>query len=178
MKLPVFVGTVTVPPDSWFDSDDTGGSLVTQPKTDRTTTPSREIRMLTPWCGPGATPESTPEALGFFLREDAARRPAYEPDEERAREAYEQARRALGSAKAPVLAGALALRFALLEGRSRRFDAQRRHSLVAADYSEIVCTTLETGRELTVGSLASLMTSSSYLAMVWIGDLAFIATTF
>src|SRR6267154_1615610 len=57
------------------------------------------------------------------------------------------------------------------------FDAQCRHGFLAADYSEIVCTTLETGRELTVGSLASLMTSSSYLAMVCTGDLAFIATT-
>ena len=37
------------------------------------------------------------------------------------------------------------------------FDAQCRHgSVVAADYSEIVCTTLETGRELTVGSFGVL----------------------
>ncbi len=48
------------------------------------------------------------------------------------------------------------------------FDAQRGHRRVelCADYSEIVCTTLETGRELTVGSLASLRTSSSYCGRV------------
>jgi len=44
-------------------------------------------------------------------------------------------------------------------------------------YSEIVCTTLETGRELTVGSLASFKTSSSYRAMVSTGAFAFICTT-
>ena len=44
-------------------------------------------------------------------------------------------------------------------------------------YSEIVCTTLETGLELTVGNLASLRISSSYCASVCTGALAFICTT-
>src|SRR4051794_34438851 len=44
-------------------------------------------------------------------------------------------------------------------------------------YSEIVCTTLETGRELMVGSLASLSSSSSYCGSVCTGALAFICTT-
>ena len=60
------------------------------------------------------------------------------------------------------------------------FDAQRRHGFVRsaeAGYSEIVCTTLETGRELTVGSLASFSRSSSYCGMVCTGALARIATT-
>src|SRR5882757_10918180 len=50
-------------------------------------------------------------------------------------------------------------------------DAQRRHGACRARpiYSEIVCTTLETGRELTVGNLASLRTSSSYCGMVCTG---------
>src|SRR5260221_5696828 len=58
-------------------------------------------------------------------------------------------------------------------------NAQRRHRRVVlpANYSEIVCTTLETGRELTVGSLASFTTSSSYCGRVCTGALAFIATT-
>ena len=45
------------------------------------------------------------------------------------------------------------------EGRAQRCRDRE-------DYSEIVCTTLDTGRELTVGSLASFKTSSSYCAMV------------
>ena len=58
------------------------------------------------------------------------------------------------------------------------FDAQRRHGArVAARYSEIVCTTLDTGRELTVGSFRSLTMSSSYCARVSTGALARIATT-
>src|SRR3954447_14748555 len=44
-------------------------------------------------------------------------------------------------------------------------------------YSEIVCTTLETGRELMVGSLASFSSSSSYCGSVCTGALAFICTT-
>ena len=56
------------------------------------------------------------------------------------------------------------------------FDAQR-HLCVAPRYSEIVCTTLETGRELTVGSFRSLTMSSSYWASVCTGALARIATT-
>src|ERR1700730_10391422 len=55
-------------------------------------------------------------------------------------------------------------------------DAQIRHRCEAG-YSEIVCTTLETGRELTVGSLASLITSSSYCGRVSTGALDRIATT-
>ena len=55
-------------------------------------------------------------------------------------------------------------------------DAQR-HLCVAPRYSEIVCTTLETGRELTVGSFRSLWMSSSYWARVSTGALARIATT-
>ncbi len=55
-------------------------------------------------------------------------------------------------------------------------DAQIRH-LARRIYSEIVCTTLETGRELTVGSLTSLRISSSYCAMVCTGALAIILTT-
>ena len=47
----------------------------------------------------------------------------------------------------------------------------------AIGYSEIVCTTLETGRALTVGSLTSFWSSSSYDAMVCTGALAFICTT-
>src|ERR1700722_4110645 len=46
------------------------------------------------------------------------------------------------------------------------FDAECRHSLLRDNYSEIVCTTLDTGRELTVGSLASFSTSSSYCGRV------------
>ena len=56
-------------------------------------------------------------------------------------------------------------------------DAQIRHRACGEVYSEIVCTTLETGRELTVGNLASLRTSSSYCAMVCTGALAIILTT-
>src|SRR5437899_2978619 len=55
-------------------------------------------------------------------------------------------------------------------------DAQIRHR-ARTIYSEIVCTTLETGRELTVGSLASLTIWSSYCASVCTGSLALIATT-
>ena len=54
-------------------------------------------------------------------------------------------------------------------------DAQRHGD--GGVYSETVVTTLETGRELTVGSLRSLMTSSSYFAMTCTGALARIATT-
>ena len=56
------------------------------------------------------------------------------------------------------------------------FDAQCRHGQRprATVYSEIVCTTLETGRSLTVGNLASLRTSSSYCGSVCTGNLAFI----
>ena len=59
------------------------------------------------------------------------------------------------------------------------FNAERRHGRfhVLAAYSEIVCTTLETGRELTVGSLASFKTSSSYCGRVCTGAFAFICTT-
>ena len=46
------------------------------------------------------------------------------------------------------------------------FDVECRHSVLREDYSEIVCTTLDTGRELTVGSLASFKTSSSYCGRV------------
>ena len=56
------------------------------------------------------------------------------------------------------------------------FDAQT-HGRGDGDYSEIVCTTLETGRELTVGSFRSLTTSSSYWAMVCTGVFDFMATT-
>src|SRR5712672_1198576 len=56
-------------------------------------------------------------------------------------------------------------------------DAQRRHDRAWPLYSEIVCTTLETGRELTVGSLASFSSSSSYCGSVCTGVLAFICTT-
>ena len=56
-------------------------------------------------------------------------------------------------------------------------NTQTRHLCAGQIYSEIVCTTLETGRELTVGSLASLRISSSYCAMVCTGALAFIWTT-
>ena len=57
-------------------------------------------------------------------------------------------------------------------------NVERRHGVFALlAYSEIVCTTLETGRELTVGSLASFKTSSSYRAMVSTGSFAFICTT-
>ena len=44
-------------------------------------------------------------------------------------------------------------------------------------YSEIVWTTLETGRALTVGSLASFVSSSSYFGSVCTGVFARIATT-
>ena len=46
------------------------------------------------------------------------------------------------------------------------FNAESRHCVLCEDYSEIVCTTLDTGRELTVGSLASFNTSSSYCGSV------------
>ena len=58
------------------------------------------------------------------------------------------------------------------------FDTQRRHDGVSrTGYSETVWTTLETGRELTVGSFRSLTMSSSYCAIVCTGVLARIATT-
>ena len=44
-------------------------------------------------------------------------------------------------------------------------------------YSEIVWTTLETGRALTVGSLTSLASSSSYCGSICTGVFARIATT-
>src|SRR3954451_21129855 len=50
-------------------------------------------------------------------------------------------------------------------------------SCAAEVYSEIVWTTLETGREVTVGSLASLRTSASYCASVCTGAFAIILTT-
>jgi len=58
-------------------------------------------------------------------------------------------------------------------------EMKRRHrnSRAGPAYSEIVCTTLETGRELTVGSFTSFMSSSSYCGSVWIGAFAFICTT-
>src|SRR3982074_1701235 len=56
------------------------------------------------------------------------------------------------------------------------FETQARHGARRV-YSEIVCTTLETGRALTVGSLASLRTSLSYAAMVCTGALGIIFTT-
>ena len=55
------------------------------------------------------------------------------------------------------------------------FDTQPGH--VARNYSEIVCTTLETGREETVGSLTSLTSSCSYCGSTCTGALARIATT-
>ncbi len=72
--------------------------------------------------------------------------------------------------------------------RGVRQHAVRRHDDIALDapirhlarvecYSEIVCTTLETGRELTVGSLASFRTSSSYCGSVCTGALGIILTT-
>ena len=55
------------------------------------------------------------------------------------------------------------------------FDAQRRHRRCRGrqGYCEIVCTTLETGRSLTVGSLASFRSSSSYCGSVCTGALAY-----
>jgi hypothetical protein len=44
-------------------------------------------------------------------------------------------------------------------------------------YSETVVTTLDTGRWLTVGSLASFMSASSYCGSVCTGSFARIATT-
>jgi hypothetical protein len=45
------------------------------------------------------------------------------------------------------------------------------------DYSETVCTTLPTERELVTGSLMSLTSASSYSGNVCSGALAFICTT-
>ena len=44
-------------------------------------------------------------------------------------------------------------------------------------YSEIVCTTLETGREVTVGNFASFISASSYCGSVCTGAFGFICTT-
>src|ERR1700692_2093033 len=59
------------------------------------------------------------------------------------------------------------------------FHAKRRHVCCRARqrYCEIVCTTLETGRVLTVGNLASFRISSSYCGSVCTGALATILTT-
>ena len=56
-------------------------------------------------------------------------------------------------------------------------DAQIRHLSRGECYSEIVCTTLETGRELTVGSLTSFRSSSSYCGRVCTGAFGIILTT-
>src|ERR1700730_6807539 len=58
------------------------------------------------------------------------------------------------------------------------FDAKRRHvrCRVRQSYCEIVCTTLETGRVLTVGNLASFRISSSYCGSDCTGALATILT--
>ena len=58
-------------------------------------------------------------------------------------------------------------------------DAQFRHPrcLARPRYSEIVCTTLFSGRLLTVGSFMSLMTASSNSGRVFTGALALICTT-
>ena len=59
------------------------------------------------------------------------------------------------------------------------FNAQRRRLRCHGrqSYCEIVCTTLETGRVLTVGNLASFRSSSSYCGNVCTGALATILTT-
>jgi len=70
-------------------------------------------------------------------------------------------------------------------GRGRIPDARAADSAWAAtaprldpvSYSETVVTTLDTGRWLTVGSLASFMSASSYCGSVCTGSFARIATT-
>ena len=61
----------------------------------------------------------------------------------------------------------------------KTFNTKHRRGLPSADrsYSEMVCTTLETGRELTVGSFTSFTSSSSYCGRVSTGAFAFICTT-
>src|SRR4051794_29362759 len=54
-------------------------------------------------------------------------------------------------------------------------DAASRHP--GGRYSEMVCTTLDTGREVTVGSLASFISTSSYCGSVCTGAFGFICTT-